>query len=115
LEKCVGYSLKNLGPSQKTLRPPWCPKLFPGLVAPTSGSARVTKQRIVSINSSCYPNNAQESTSSEQDIVKQELQKRDSATLNRIIRLPGANQFAKPPKHEPQPSRVESDPTGVSL
>jgi len=25
LEKSVGHSLKNLGPFQKTLRPPWCP------------------------------------------------------------------------------------------
>jgi len=39
LEKCVGYSLKildtakkKLGPSQKTLRPSWCPKLVTGLV-----------------------------------------------------------------------------------
>jgi len=39
LEKCVGHtvvktighSLKNLGPSQKTLLPIWCPKLFAGL------------------------------------------------------------------------------------
>jgi len=37
LEKCVGYSLKLgksfkiLGPSQKTLRSPWCPKLVAGL------------------------------------------------------------------------------------
>jgi len=29
--KCVGHSLKNLGLSQKTLRPPWCPKLVTGL------------------------------------------------------------------------------------
>jgi len=27
LEKCVGHSLKKMGPSQKTLRPTWCPKL----------------------------------------------------------------------------------------
>jgi len=27
LEKCVGYSLKNLGPSQYTLRLPWYPNL----------------------------------------------------------------------------------------
>jgi len=32
LEKCVGHSLKNLGPSQKNLRPPYCPKLVTGLV-----------------------------------------------------------------------------------
>ena len=25
-ETCVGHNLKNLGPSQKTLRPAWCPK-----------------------------------------------------------------------------------------
>jgi len=31
LEKCVGYSLKNLGPSQRTLRPSWCSKLVTGL------------------------------------------------------------------------------------
>jgi len=42
LEKCVGDSLKildivkkNLGPSQKIIRPAWCPKLVTGLgVAP---------------------------------------------------------------------------------
>jgi len=38
LEKCVGHSLKMLdivqkfGPSQKTLRPSWCPKLVTGMV-----------------------------------------------------------------------------------
>jgi len=32
LEKCVGHSLKNVGPSQKTLHPTWCPKLVAGLV-----------------------------------------------------------------------------------
>jgi len=39
LEKYVGYSLKildivqkNFGPSQKTLRPSWCPKLVTGLI-----------------------------------------------------------------------------------
>jgi len=32
LEKCVGRNLKNLGPSQKTLRHPWCPKLVTGLL-----------------------------------------------------------------------------------
>ena len=32
LEKCIGHSSKNLGPSQKTLRPSWCPKLVTGLV-----------------------------------------------------------------------------------
>ena len=31
LEKCVGHSLKNLGPSQKTLRPTWCSNLVTGL------------------------------------------------------------------------------------
>jgi len=31
LEKCVEHSLKNLGFSQKTLRPSWCPKLVTGL------------------------------------------------------------------------------------
>jgi len=30
LEKCVGHSLKNLGPTQKTLPPTWCPKLVVG-------------------------------------------------------------------------------------
>jgi len=34
LEKCVGHSLKNLGPSEKTLRPTWCPKLVTGLLCP---------------------------------------------------------------------------------
>jgi len=29
--KTIGHSLKNLGPSQKTLRPTWCPKLVTGL------------------------------------------------------------------------------------
>jgi len=32
MEKCV--SLKNLVPSQKTLRPTWCPKLVTGLLCP---------------------------------------------------------------------------------
>ena len=32
VEKCIGHSLKNLGPSQKNLRPPHCPKLVTGLV-----------------------------------------------------------------------------------
>ena len=27
----IGHNLKNLGPSQKTLRPPWCPKLVTGV------------------------------------------------------------------------------------
>jgi len=30
--KTIGHSLKNLGPSQKTLRHPWCPKLVTGLI-----------------------------------------------------------------------------------
>jgi len=29
--KTIGHSLKNLGPSQKTLRHPWFPKLVTGL------------------------------------------------------------------------------------
>jgi len=29
--KSIGHSAKNLSPSQKTLRPPWCPKLVTGL------------------------------------------------------------------------------------
>jgi len=28
----MGHSLKNVGPSQKTLRHPWCPKLVTGLI-----------------------------------------------------------------------------------
>jgi len=28
----IEHSLKNVGPSQKTLRPSWCPKLVTGLV-----------------------------------------------------------------------------------
>jgi len=32
LLKTIGHSLKNLGPSQKTLRHPWCPKLVTGLI-----------------------------------------------------------------------------------
>jgi len=32
LEKCVGHSSKNLGPSQKILRPSCCPKLVTGLL-----------------------------------------------------------------------------------
>ena len=34
-ETCVGHNLKNLGPSQKTLRPAWCPKLVMGLYTTT--------------------------------------------------------------------------------
>ena len=29
----VGHGLKHLGPSQKTLHPPWCPKLVTGLAS----------------------------------------------------------------------------------
>jgi len=29
--KTIGHNLKNLGPSTKTLRHPWCPKLVTGL------------------------------------------------------------------------------------
>jgi len=29
--KTIGYRLKNLDPSQKTLRHPWCPELVAGL------------------------------------------------------------------------------------
>ena len=32
-EKCVGHSLKNLGPFQETLRPTWSPKLVTGLLS----------------------------------------------------------------------------------
>jgi len=32
LEKCVGHRLKNLGPSQKTFRSHWCPRLVTGLL-----------------------------------------------------------------------------------
>jgi len=30
--KTIGHSPKNLGPSRKSLRPSWCPKLVTGLV-----------------------------------------------------------------------------------
>jgi len=30
--KTIGHSSKKLGPSQKTLRPSWCPKLVTGLL-----------------------------------------------------------------------------------
>jgi len=30
--KTIEHSLKNLGPSQKTLRHPWCLKLVTGLI-----------------------------------------------------------------------------------
>ena len=30
--KTIGHSLKKLGPSQKTLRHPWCPRLVTGLI-----------------------------------------------------------------------------------
>jgi len=29
----IGHSSKNLGPSPKTLRPSWCPKLVTGLIS----------------------------------------------------------------------------------
>ena len=32
----IGHSSKNLGPSQKTFRPSWCPKLVTGLYLPAS-------------------------------------------------------------------------------
>jgi len=35
VEKCVGHSLKNLGPSQETLRPTCCTELVTGLVERT--------------------------------------------------------------------------------
>jgi len=28
----IGHSLKNVGPSQKNLHHPWCPKLVTGLI-----------------------------------------------------------------------------------
>jgi len=34
LFKTIGQSLKKLGPSQKTLRPTWCPKLVMDLWGP---------------------------------------------------------------------------------
>ena len=34
LEKSVGQSLTNLGPSQRTLRHTWCPKLVTALLCP---------------------------------------------------------------------------------
>jgi len=33
--KTIGHSLKSLGPSQKTLRHPWCLKLVTGLLQPS--------------------------------------------------------------------------------
>jgi len=33
--KTIGHSSKNVGPSQNTLRPSWCPKLVTGLVLST--------------------------------------------------------------------------------
>jgi len=52
LEKCVGHCLKlldivlkKLGPSQKTLRSPWCPKLVTGLFVHLRGSM-VTKNAL---------------------------------------------------------------------
>jgi len=38
--KTIGHSLKNLGPSQKTLRHPWCPKLLAGLLMANGSTAR---------------------------------------------------------------------------
>jgi len=37
LEKCVGDNFKNVGPSQKTLRLPWCPKVVTVLVRRGAG------------------------------------------------------------------------------
>ena len=37
--KTIGHSSKKLGPSQKTLRPSWCPKLVTGLLARIYGSS----------------------------------------------------------------------------
>jgi len=64
LEKCVRHCSKNLGPSQKTLRPSWCPKLVTGLIywVPTSlascnlenGFRRFVPQ-IISNNNSAQP------------------------------------------------------------
>jgi len=53
-EKCVEHSLKNLGPSQKTLRPTWCPKLVIGLDPPSYkcwfGHVFMTYKSIVATN-----------------------------------------------------------------
>jgi len=36
--KSIGHSSKNLGPSQKTLRPSWCPKLVTSLIFPNNST-----------------------------------------------------------------------------
>jgi len=40
--KTIGHSLKNLGPSKKTFRLPWCPKLVMGLCVRHSKMTYVT-------------------------------------------------------------------------
>ena len=40
----IGHSSKNLGPSEKTLRPSWCPKLVTGLICNLTTESRVTKK-----------------------------------------------------------------------
>jgi len=44
LEKFVGQSLKNMGPSQKTLYLPWCPKMVTGLVRWGEGIGKFQKK-----------------------------------------------------------------------
>jgi len=60
LDKCVGaievkymLSMKNLCPPQKTLRFPWCPKLFTGLVRANMGFAW-RRQFFISMLKLCF-------------------------------------------------------------
>jgi len=45
--KTIGYGLKYLGSSQKTLRLTWCPKLVTGLIIVSNSFARVFKTFMV--------------------------------------------------------------------
>ena len=47
LEKCVGHSSKNLGPSQKTLRLSSCPKLLTDQIAPRPLGRRACRETAV--------------------------------------------------------------------
>jgi len=63
--KTIRHSLKNLGPSQKTLRPTWCPKLVTGLGKTSDGLAFLTNNRDVTLILRCYRRVVQKETQTE--------------------------------------------------
>jgi len=76
LEKCVGHCSKNLGPSQKTLRPSWCPKLVTGLIywVPTSLASCNLENGFRRFVSQIISNNNQFSTPEKENAHRHALQ-----------------------------------------